>query len=149
MSMFSEKLTQYANLKNVKLYGVAVNCGLDRSTVYKFLRGTREPKSLEIVIQLAKALQLDPTQTDELLEAYKVTKMGDHNYYRRKKVAEFFNFFAKKKSDKMIPIQSELFASFGNVLPSVSERGGVYFTRRRRDQQYCSCCARASIVFTE
>ena len=93
MSVFSAKLVQFAANKKVKMYQVAERCGIDRSTVYQIFKGDRQPGSLEVVSQLARALQLDPTQTEELSVAYKISRMGDLNYSRRQKVLEFFNSF--------------------------------------------------------
>lgn len=97
MSVFSEKFGQFAREKDMKMYQVAQRSGLDRSTAYKLLRGERLPAGLETVSRLAGALQLDPTQTEELITAYKITRMGDDNYLRRKKVLDFLNSFSDSK----------------------------------------------------
>lgn len=104
MSVFSEKLNQLARKKEIKMYQLAEHCGLDRSTVYKYLRGARSVKSLELVNKFVEALQLDPTQTNELIEAYKISQMGDENFYRRKKVLEFFNSFSPTLLQNETPV---------------------------------------------
>lgn len=115
MSVFSEKLNQLARKKEIKMYQLAEHCGLDRSTVYKYLRGTRSVKSLELVNKFVEALQLDPTQTNELIEAYKISQMGDENFYRRKKVMEFFNSFCPTLLQNETPVPAFILQTTKNT----------------------------------
>ena len=49
MSAFSDTLSQYISDKNVKVYSMAKYCGTDRSSMYKFISGKRNPPSDEII----------------------------------------------------------------------------------------------------
>ncbi|MBS6194856.1 MAG: hypothetical protein KH828_04680 [Clostridiales bacterium] len=64
-------------------------CELDRSTMYKFINGKRTPATQELVLKIAAFMNLDPSETSELLEAYRLTKIGWNIYYQRKNVLEF------------------------------------------------------------
>lgn len=56
MSVFSDMLRNYIHEKDVKVGALAHYCNLERSTVYKFINGKREPLSAELVEQIAYAL---------------------------------------------------------------------------------------------
>lgn len=47
MSAFSDTLSQYISNKNVKVYSMAKYCDTDRSSMYKFISGKRNPPSDE------------------------------------------------------------------------------------------------------
>lgn len=49
MSAFSDTLSQYISDKNVKVYSMAKYCDTDRSSMYKFISGKRNPPSDEII----------------------------------------------------------------------------------------------------
>ena len=49
MSAFSDTLSQYISDKNVKVYSMAKYCDTDRSSMYKFISGKRNPPSDEDV----------------------------------------------------------------------------------------------------
>lgn len=47
MSVFSDLLKNYIHEKKIKVMALAQYCDLERSTVYKFINGKREPMSAE------------------------------------------------------------------------------------------------------
>lgn len=49
MSVFSDLLKNYIHEKKIKVMALAQYCDLERSTVYKFINGKREPMSAELV----------------------------------------------------------------------------------------------------
>ena len=49
MSTFSDLFKHYIHEKNIKVMSLAHYCDLERSTVYKFINGKREPMSMELV----------------------------------------------------------------------------------------------------
>ena len=61
MSAFSDTLSQYISDKNVKVYSMAKYCDTDRSTMYKFISGKRNPPSDEIIKKMAQFMHLTPT----------------------------------------------------------------------------------------
>ena len=58
MSAFSNLLKNYIHEKEVKIMALAQYCELERSTVYKFINGKREPMSIELVEQIAYFMKL-------------------------------------------------------------------------------------------
>ena len=56
MSVFSDMLKNFVHEKDVKVGSLAHYCELERSTVYKFINGKREPMSLERVERIAHFL---------------------------------------------------------------------------------------------
>lgn len=55
MSAFSDTLSQYISDKNVKVYSMAKYCDTDRSSMYKFISGKRNPPSDEIIKKMGYA----------------------------------------------------------------------------------------------
>lgn len=91
---FSQLLSSFIKMKNVKVYAMAQYCDLDRSTMYKIIRGRRTPSSPVIVGKIAEFMHLIPSEERDLFEAYKVALAGYDNYYRRKDVFDFLNNFS-------------------------------------------------------
>ena len=89
MSVFSDLLKHYIHDKNVKVMYLAHYCKLERSTVYKFINGKREPMSAELVEQIAHFIKLTPLETYQLKEAWKMARMGENDYYIRKSIEHF------------------------------------------------------------
>ena len=58
MSVFSDMLKNYIHEKDVKVGALAHYCQLERSTIYKFINGKREPMSAELVEQIAYFIKL-------------------------------------------------------------------------------------------
>ena len=96
MSLFSDMLKSYIHEKDVKVGGLAHYCNLERSTVYKFINGKREPISAELVEQLAYYMKLTPLETHQLKEAWKMARMGEDAYYVHKSIEHFLCDFPNK-----------------------------------------------------
>lgn len=99
MSEFSELLSHYIHKKNISVYALAQYCGMDRSSLYKIIRGKRTPSSISIVDKFADYIHLNPLERKELLEFYHITSIGADNYYRRKDVLNFITGFADVSRD--------------------------------------------------
>ena len=98
MSVFSDMLRNYIHEKDVKVGALAHYCNLERSTVYKFINGKREPLSAELVEQIAYFIKLTPLETHQLREAWKITRMGEDAYYIRKSIDHFLCDFPNKST---------------------------------------------------
>ena len=98
MSVFSDMLKNYIHEKDVKVERLANFCKLERSTVYKFINGKREPISAQLVEDLAQYIKLTPTETQQLKEAWKMARMGEDTYYIRKSIEHFLCNFPNKSS---------------------------------------------------
>ena len=98
MSVFSDLLKHYVHEKNVKVMSLAHYCNLERSTVYKFINGKREPMSSELVEQIAYFIHLTPLETYQLKEAWKMARMGENSYYILKSIEHFLSDFPNKST---------------------------------------------------
>lgn len=88
MKTFSEILCEYVDKKDVNVQKLAEYCGLDRSTIYKFLRGSRVPNSADTVERIARYLMLDKGEKQALEEAYSISTVGAYRFYVRRKIRE-------------------------------------------------------------
>lgn len=94
MTPFSTVLEFLMKEKNIKTYAIAQYCGIDRSNMYKILKGKRNPASEEVVNRMAEYMQLTPAEQKHLLESYQITVVGAAIYYRRKSVENFLTSFS-------------------------------------------------------
>ena len=93
MSEFSDLLTEYTHRKGTRIYSLAEYCGMERSMMYKVIRGKRMPSSIKTLDKISKFLHLTPSEYQELSTAYKVSLEGRDNYYRRRDIMNFLNNF--------------------------------------------------------
>lgn len=98
MSAFSDLLKNYIHEKDIKVGALAHYCNLERSTIYKFINGKREPVSAELVEQLAYFMKLTPPETVQLKESWKMARMGEDTYYVRKSIEHFLSDFPNKST---------------------------------------------------
>lgn len=98
MSVFSDLLKNYIHEKKVKIMALAQYCNLERSTVYKFINGKREPMSAELVELMAYFMKLTPSETYQLKESWKMARMGDDTYYICKSIEHFLSDFPNRSS---------------------------------------------------
>ena len=96
MSVFSDMLKNFVHEKDINVAALAHYCELERSTVYKFINGKREPMSAELVDRIAHFLKLTPSEILHLQEAWKMARMGEDVYYTRKSVEHFLCDFPSK-----------------------------------------------------
>lgn len=89
MSDFSDLFSLFIKNREVNVSALTSYCDLDRSTMYKLINGKRTPTSKELVLKIASFMNLNPVETQELLDSYLLTKAGWETYYRRKNVLEF------------------------------------------------------------
>ena len=80
MAIFAEKLKTYIEKSGQTIYMVAQGSGVNRTLIHRMTTGTRIPSQKETVASIAKALLLSPTDTDDLLEAYEMSKRGESAY---------------------------------------------------------------------
>ena len=83
MSLFSEKLSEMIHAANIKVASLSSLSGVERSFIQKMMSGERIPNDPEVLEKLADTLMLAPAQRRILLQAYRISKMGEAVYYRR------------------------------------------------------------------
>ena len=126
MSVFSDLLKHYVHEKNVKVMSLAHYCNLERSTVYKFINGKREPMSSELVDQIAYFIHLTPLETYQLKEAWKMARMGENSYYIRKSIEHFLSDFPNKSTPASYGVTPPL-GKFNEFLFSCTELSSAEF----------------------
>ena len=80
MSIFAEKLKSYIEKSGQTIYMVAQSSGVNRTLIHRMTTGTRIPSKKETVALIAKSLLLSPADTNDLLEAYEMSKRGESAY---------------------------------------------------------------------
>ena len=83
MTHFSDKLKQYTERRGVTIVSLAKQLGIDRATLHKIISGERRPTSEQLVQDISRILLLSVDETNELMELYKRTIMGENVYRRR------------------------------------------------------------------
>ncbi len=89
MSVFSDKLSAFMKEKGMTTYALAKYCGMDRSNVYKIVEGTRPLHSENKVKKIANVLALSPYECKELLQAWRITEVGEYIFFERKLIQDF------------------------------------------------------------
>ena len=106
MSTFSDLFSLFIKSREINVSALTAYCNLDRSTMYKLINGKRTPTSKELVRQIASFMNLNPVETQELVDAYLLTKVGWEAYYRRKNVMDFILNFDELRLDSAFPASS-------------------------------------------
>lgn len=88
MSVLSDKLKYFLSRKGYSMAELAVRSGIERSTLYQYIRGSRHLKSRSQLEILMAELQLTPDERLELLETYEIAQVGKVKYDRRCRVRE-------------------------------------------------------------
>ena len=128
MSVFSDMLKNFVHEKDINVAALAHYCELERSTVYKFINGKREPMSAELVDRIAHFLKLTPSEILHLQEAWKMARMGEDVYYTRKSVEHFLCDFPSKS---VIP--APVFSSVEDIVtPSFSSGSNCVLLNSRQ-----------------
>src|SRR5699024_8069362 len=95
MSIFSDLLGKHIAAKAIKSNEMAQFCGIERSFMYKIIKGTRHVANMDTVLLMAEYLRLTPSERNDFIESYKISVDGLENYYRRKSILELFENFKK------------------------------------------------------
>ena len=114
MSLFSEMLARFVDSKSIKIYQLANLCGIERSWLQKMLTGKRKPADQEQVMNLSQALALTYTETQQLMNAYRILEMGEENWLRRNSVLKLLKSFRIDEN----PLQIETPALEFSLSPS-------------------------------
>ena len=80
MAIFEEKLKSYIEKSGQTIYMVAQSSGVNRTLIHRMTTGARIPSKKETVALIAKSLLLSPADTNDLLEAYEMSKRGESAY---------------------------------------------------------------------
>lgn len=90
MHRFSEAFDYYLKQKKTGIALISKASGIERSTLYQYLRGKRIPPDQERVKLIAGCLRLNHAETEKFLDAYMVSKIGEYTYTSRKQLGHMF-----------------------------------------------------------
>ena len=75
MSDFSNKCREYLKETGENVYQLSASSGLDRTSLQRMITGKRLP-GIDFVRQFCDFLRINPSQRRELMELYKIEKIG-------------------------------------------------------------------------
>ncbi len=81
MISFAELLKSYIDQNHVTINEIAHYTRIDHSTLYKIVKGTRRPSSMQMVNSIAHFLRLSAKKRHDLQEAYYCSLLGESRYY--------------------------------------------------------------------
>lgn len=108
MTEFPELLNKFIEQKNIHIYSMAKYCGLDRSTLYKIIKGNRRPPSASVRDKMACFMHLTPDETRQFEQAWEISFTGKLTYCRRKSIEDFLLNFSDGFSD--MPVKKSYFS---------------------------------------
>ena len=101
MSDFSSKCREYLKNTGETVYQLSASSGPDRTSLQRMITGKRLP-GMDFVRQFCDSIRINPSQRQELIELYKIEKIGKEIYYNRKYIQELL---------RVISTQQMLFSS--------------------------------------
>lgn len=85
----SQLLSEYIKTKKINIKKCAEYFQIDRSTLYKIIRGERKIPNRDFIQQISQYLYLTNDEKKELLNAYEIDRIGEFRYYCRQHVSSF------------------------------------------------------------
>lgn len=116
MSDFSSKCREYLKNTGETVYQLSASSGLDRTSLQRMITGKRLP-GMDFVRQFCDSIRINPSQRQELIELYKIEKIGKEIYYNRKYIQELL---------RVISNQQMLFSSGFHSLTSLPFYSGDF-----------------------
>lgn len=116
MSDFSSKCREYLKNTGETVYQLSASSGLDRTSLQLMITGKRLP-GMDFVRQFCDSIRINPSQRQELIELYKIEKIGKEIYYNRKYIQELL---------RVISTQQMLFSSGFHSLTSLPFYSGDF-----------------------
>lgn len=162
MNPFSQHLESLVSAKKANISQMASFCGIDRSSMYKIIRGTRKPGSSGLVRQLSRFLKLSPKESDTLMEKYMILQIGPENFLRRRRILSFIRkCFAASPASQAVSFEkifsatprenmsSYVFYGTGNIINAfgyiaqreMERKNGLLSIRMQPDQRFVELLA--------
>ena len=137
MSDFSSKCREYLTDTGETVYQLASSSGLDRTSLQRMLTGKRLP-SIDFIHQFCDSIRINPSQRLELMELYKIEKIGKEVYYNRKYIQELLRVISSQQTispsgfqrlpslpfyrgDFSFDVEKKVFSLFEDILDSGSD----------------------------
>lgn len=139
MSYFSDLLSAYSKRIGINSPQIAGYCGLDRVTVYRFMKGKTLPKDRDTVCRMAEILQLTEDERNILEEAYECARLGPRVYWERQYIRSFLKSFTGT-----IPVVPLVHYDSGNLSAPQKDTlvvsGRDHTLRRMQKEIHRECC---------
>lgn len=97
MSEFSSKCREYIKDTGETVYQLSASSGLDRTSLQRMITGKRLPGT-DFVRQFCDSIRINPAQRQELMELYKIEKIGKEVYYNRKYIQELLRVISSQQA---------------------------------------------------
>ena len=94
MSEFSSKCREYIKNTGETVYQLSASSGLDRTSLQRMITGKRLPGT-DFVRQFCDSIRINPAQRQELMELYKIEKIGKEVYCNRKYIQELLHIICR------------------------------------------------------
>lgn len=127
MSEFSEKCKEYIRKSDTTIYQIAKSSGLERTMLQRMVNGNRLP-DIEAVKKFCNYVQITKIEEEQLLELYKIEKIGKDTYYARQEVQDLLNGIQKMRRD-----WNQITYSRQKMLPADLNRDGMMIRSLRLD----------------
>lgn len=85
----SQLLSEHIKNKKTNVKRCAEYLQMDRSTLYKIIRGERKASSRDFILRISQYLYLTNNEKKELLDAFEIDNVGEFRYYCRQHVSSF------------------------------------------------------------
>lgn len=89
MNTFSGLLNSLVHQKDISVYPMTQYCGIDRTLMYRYLNGKERPADQSVVERMADFMRLSPSESEELLTAWQIEKIGWRKWNSRRNVEGF------------------------------------------------------------
>lgn len=103
MTGFSEYIQNFINVQSISLKDLSEETGIDRTVLYRYVKGKRIPSDKDIVIRIADAAQMSLNEKKYFLEEYDKVVLGDnivYSYEYIKKMTENLGRFQENNTAK-------------------------------------------------
>lgn len=137
MSIFAKKLKTYIEQSGMTIYMVAQSSGVNRTLIHRMANGTRIPTQKETVSFIAKAMLLSPTDTNDLLEAYEMSKRGESAYRQLQLVKQLLINCARPSFLKLGVTPPRNFCSFNECNLQIDASPQLIMQRSQINQLIC------------
>lgn len=80
MKNFSELLSCYIKERKTNISALAIETGIDRTLLHKYMSGRRTPSDIQAVMLISGGLMLSYDEEAALCESYRIMSMGEEGY---------------------------------------------------------------------
>ena len=121
MSELNKKIQEYISRGQMTVYQLAKNTGLDRTMIQKMVKGTKYPGA-KFFLKFCDALMLNMDEREELIELFRIEKVGGGIYQTRMAIGKLISVFQEydwmsgpKISHMVYPVLDEFEQGKGSV----------------------------------